>query len=109
VRIAHNPGDGLTPNRASIVTTFAVLLLAVATIVLVFYWSSHFGGRGRKAGTSLRRGAHAHTTSRGRAKIAYATREEAEARARLLAKRDREPMNAYRCDTCAKWHIGHVR
>jgi hypothetical protein len=89
--------------------TAAVLFAAVAVLLLVFYWSGRYGGRGRSAGTSLHRGAQAHTTSRGRPKMAYAKREEAEARARQLTERDGAPMNVYRCDTCAKWHVGHLK
>jgi hypothetical protein len=91
------------------ITTSVVLLLAVAVLVLVFYWSGRYGGRGRERGTSLRRGPGAHTTSTGRPKMSYAKREEAEARARLLSTRDGTPMNVYRCGTCAKWHVGHVK
>lgn len=91
------------------VTTVGVLIIAVAMVALVLYWSGRYGGRGRTGGTSLRRSPRAHVTSEGRAKMAYAKREEAEARARLLAKRDGVPMNVYRCDTCAKWHVGHAK
>ena len=89
--------------------TIVVLLFAVALLVLVFYWSGRYGGRARYGGTSLRREPRAHTTSRGRPKIAYAKRDEAEARAHLLSRRDGAPMNVYKCDTCAKWHVGHVK
>ena len=89
-------------------TTSVVLLVAVAVLVLVFYWSGRYGGRGRGTGTSLHRGPRAHTTSKGRPKVAYAKREEAEAHARLLSKRDGAPMSVYRCGTCTKWHVGHV-
>ena len=90
-------------------TTVTALLVAVALLILVFYWSGRYGGRGRTGGTSLQRGPRAHTTSRGRPKMAYAKREEAEVRARQLTVRDGALMNAYRCDTCAKWHVGHVK
>jgi len=89
-------------------STFAVLVGAVAVLAFVFYWSGRYGGRAR-GGTSLRRGASAHTTSTGRPKVAYATREQAEAQARKLTRRDGATMSAYRCATCAKWHVGHVK
>jgi hypothetical protein len=89
--------------------TIAVLIVAVALLVLVLYWSGRYGDRGRGAGTSLRRGPSAHTTSRGQPKKAYATRDEARAGARLLTKRDGAPMSVYRCATCAKWHVGHEK
>jgi hypothetical protein len=88
-------------------STAGVLLAAVALIVFVLYWSSRYGVRGRSAGTSLRRGPSAHTTLKGRPKIAYETRDAAEARARSLKKSDGAPMSVYRCGTCAKWHVGH--
>ena len=90
-------------------TTWGVLIVAVVVIVAVFYWSGRYGGRGRGAGVSLRRGPGSHVTSRGRPKAAYANREDAEARAGLLTARDGAKMDAYRCATCAKWHVGHVR
>lgn len=85
----------------------AVLLVAVALIGLVLYWSSRYGVRGRSTGTSLRRGPGAHTTLTGRPKISYSTRDEAAACARLLTKRDGAPMSVYQCGTCTKWHVGH--
>jgi hypothetical protein len=91
------------------IATSGVLIIAVAVLAFVYYWSGRYGGRGRGAGTSLRRGPSAHVTSRGQPKVAYATREEGEARARMLARRDGVPMTAYRCGTCAKWHVGHVK
>ena len=90
-------------------STVGVLLAAVALIVLVLYWSNRYGVRGRSAGTSLRRGPSAHTTSTGRPKAPYATRDEAAASARLSSARDGAPMSVYRCGTCAKWHVGHER
>ena len=90
-------------------STVVVLLVAVALIAFVLYWSSRYGVRGRGAGTSLQRGPGAHTTSIGRPKISYATRDEAAASARLLMARDGVPMSVYRCGTCAKWHVGHER
>jgi nitrogen fixation-related uncharacterized protein len=90
-------------------TTVGVLVVVVAVIGLVFYWSGRYGDRNRGAGTSLRRGPGAHTTSRGQPKKAYATREEAAARASLMTKRDGAPMSVYRCSTCAKWHVGHEK
>ena len=90
-------------------STVGVLLAAVALIALVLYWSSRYGVRGRSAGTSLRRGPGAHTTSTGRPKISYATRDEAVASARLLTARKGAPMSVYQCGTCAKWHVGHER
>jgi hypothetical protein len=91
------------------VATVGVLLAALALILLVFYLSGRYGDRNRGAGTSLRRGPRAHTTLRGHSKMAYATRDEAAARARLLMKRDGAPMSVYRCGTCAKWHVGHEK
>ena len=88
-------------------TSAVVLIVAGGLIVLVLYWSGRYGGRGRQAGTSLRRGPRAHTTSRGRPKKGYPTREQALAQAEVLATRDGSRMGAYRCDTCGKWHIGH--
>jgi len=89
-------------------TNIVVLLVAVAMVAFVLYWSGRYGGRGRTGGTSLRRSPRAHVTSRGQPKKGYAKREDAQARARLLTKRDGAPMNVYRCDTCAQWHVGHV-
>jgi hypothetical protein len=87
--------------------TTVVLVIAVVAVILVFYWSGRFGDRRRSSGTSLRRGAHAHTTSRGQAKKGFASREDAVASARSMSKRDGEELSAYRCDTCGKWHLGH--
>ena len=87
-------------------TSVAVLLVAVAVLALVFYSSGRYGGRHR-GGTSLRRGPRTHISANGRAKVAYATREEALAQARRLG-RDGSSMNVYRCDTCAHWHVGHA-
>jgi nitrogen fixation-related uncharacterized protein len=88
-------------------TTVGVLVAVVALLILVFYWSGRYGDPKRSAGTSLRRGTHAHTTLNGRPKKAYANRDDAEARARSLTKRDGAPMGVYQCGTCAKWHVGH--
>ncbi len=88
--------------------TVIVLIVAIAIVVFVFYWSGRYGGRA-KPGTSLRRGPRSHTTARGRPKVGYDRREDAEARARLLSKRDGAPMNVYQCAVCAKWHVGHSK
>jgi len=88
------------------VVTFIVLIVAVAIVAFVFYWSGRYGGRA-KPGTSLRRGPRSHTTARGRPKVGYDRREDAEARARVLSKRDGAPMSVYQCADCAKWHVGH--
>ncbi len=88
--------------------TLIVLIVAVAIVAFVFYWSGRYGGRA-KPGTSLRRGPRSHTTARGRPKVGYDRREDAEARARLLSKRDGAPMNVYQCAVCAKWHVGHSK
>lgn len=88
-------------------STFGVLIIALALMGFVLYWSGRHGDRGRSLGTSLRRGPRAHTTSKGRAKVAYATREEAAARARSMRKRDGASMSVYQCGKCAKWHVGH--
>ena len=103
------PNPSTTASSKRVMSTVAVLLVAVALITFVLYWSSRYGVRGRSAGTSLRRGPSAHTTLTGRPKIAYTTRDEATARARLLTKRDGAPMSVYQCGTCAKWHVGHER
>jgi len=62
------------------VSSAVVLIVAVTLVFLVLFWSGRYGGRGRQAGTSLRRGPRAHTTSRGRPK-GYPTREQALAQA----------------------------
>ena len=87
--------------------TVVVLVVVVAVLAFVFYWSGRHGDPKRNAGTSLHRGASAHTTKNGRPKKGYATRELAEAHAHSLTKRDGEPMSAYKCGTCDKWHVGH--
>ena len=87
--------------------TTVVLLVAVVLVVVVLYWSGTFGDKRRGTGTSLRRGSHAHTTSRGKPKRGYDSREEAVAHAQSMMKRGEQPMSAYRCDTCSKWHVGH--
>jgi hypothetical protein len=92
-----------------VVSTYGVLIAALALLALVLFWSSRYGGRGRGAGTSLRRGPSAHTTIRGQPKRGYAQRDEAETHARILMKRDGVPMSVYRCPTCAKWHVGHEK
>ena len=89
--------------------TLVILAVAVSLIALVLYWSGRYGGQGRTGGTSLRRSPRAHTTVKGQPKVAYATRDEAEMRARALVQRDGSPMSVYRCDTCAKWHVGHQK
>jgi len=88
-------------------STLILIIVAVTLIGLVLSWSGRYGGRPKSDGVSLRRGPRAHTTSRGRAKVGYATREAAEHRARELSRRDGATMNVYHCDTCAKWHVGH--
>jgi hypothetical protein len=87
--------------------TTVVLVIAVVAVILVFYWSSRFGDRRRGSGTSLRRGSHAHTTSRGQSKKGFATREDAVSSAQSMSKRGGDQLSAYRCDTCGKWHLGH--
>jgi hypothetical protein len=87
--------------------TAVVLVVVAAVLIFVFYWSGRHGDPNRSAGTSLHRGASAHTTRNGRAKKAYPDREAAEAQARSMTKRDGAPMSAYKCGTCDKWHVGH--
>ena len=87
--------------------TVGVLVAVVAVLVFVFYWSGRYGDTKRSSGTSLHRGAGAHTTRNGRPKKAYATRDEAVAQARASSQRDTAPMSAYKCGTCDKWHVGH--
>ncbi len=89
--------------------TLGVLVIAVAVLFFVLFWSGRYGGKNRTGVTSLHRSPRAHVTSKGRAKKGYAKREDAEARAQYLTKRDGVPMNVYRCDTCQKWHVGHAR
>jgi hypothetical protein len=85
--------------------TVIVLVLVAAVLGFVFYWSGRYGDPKRNRGTSLRRGASAHTTRDGRPKKAYATREEAEAHAKSTGPDG--AMSAYKCGTCAQWHVGH--
>ena len=87
--------------------TVGVLVAVAAVLVFVFYWSGRYGDPKRNSGTSLKRGASAHTTRNGRPKKAYASREEAEKQALSAAKRDGAQMSAYKCGTCDKWHVGH--
>jgi hypothetical protein len=84
--------------------TAGVLVAVVAVMGFVFYYSGRHGDPKRNTGTSLHRGASAHTTRNGRPKKAYATREDAEAQART---RDGSQMSAYKCGTCDQWHVGH--
>jgi hypothetical protein len=86
--------------------TTVVLVIAVVAVIAVFYWSGRFGDRRRGSGTSLRRGPHAHTTSRGQAKKAFASRDDALSSAQSMSKRGGDQLSAYRCDTCGKWHLG---
>lgn len=95
-----------TPGT-SLVSTTIVFLVALSLIALVLYWSGRYGGRNRRGTTSLRRGPNAHTTRRGQPKVGFATREEAEARARTMSRRDGASMGVYRCPSCKKWHVGH--
>jgi hypothetical protein len=87
--------------------TVGVLVAVVGVLVFVFYWSGRYGDPKRSSGTSLQRGASAHTTRNGRSKKAYASRDEAQAQARTMTKRDGATLSAYKCGTCDKWHIGH--
>jgi hypothetical protein len=87
--------------------TVAVLVVVAGVLVFVFYWSGRHGDPHRSSGTSLKRGASAHTTRNGRPKKAYASREAAEAQARSMSTRDGGAMSAYKCGTCDKWHVGH--
>jgi hypothetical protein len=86
--------------------TVVLLVAVVAVLGFVFYWSGRHGDPNRNRGTSLKRGASAHTTRNGRPKKSYASREEAERQARSSSARD-GTMSAYKCGTCGKWHIGH--
>jgi hypothetical protein len=88
-------------------STVVVLVAVVAVLVFVFYWSGRHGDPKRNAGTSLKRGASAHTTRNGRPKKAYESREIAEAQARSMSNREGGSMSAYKCGTCDKWHVGH--
>lgn len=88
-----------------LVATVVILIAVVAVFGFVFFWSGRHGDPKRNSGTSLRRGASAHTTKDGRPKKGYATRELAEAHAQ--SNRDGAPMSAYKCGTCDKWHVGH--
>lgn len=87
--------------------TVGILVAVVAVLIFVFYWSGRYGDTKRSSGTSLQRGASAHTTKTGRPKKAYATREDAEAQARRSSTREGTHMSAYKCGTCDKWHVGH--
>ena len=87
--------------------TVVILVAVVAVVTFVFYWSGRHGDPKRNSGTSLQRGASAHTTRNGRPKKAYATRDEAAAQARSMTIRDGAAMSAYKCGTCDKWHVGH--
>lgn len=86
--------------------TVAVIVVVAAVLIFVFYWSGRHGDPNRSKGTSLHRGASAHTTRNGRPKKGYA-RREAQAQARSLTKKNGAPMSAYKCGTCDKWHVGH--
>jgi hypothetical protein len=88
-------------------STTVVLLVALALIGLVLYWSGQYGGKNRRGTTSLRRGPQAHTNRRGQPKVGFATREEAQAQALALSRRSGSAMGAYQCPTCKKWHVGH--
>lgn len=85
--------------------TVVVLVAVVAVLAFVFYWSGHYGDPKRSSGTSLDRGASAHTTRNGRPKKSYDSREAAQAEA--MSQRAHGSMSAYKCGTCDKWHIGH--
>jgi hypothetical protein len=85
----------------------AVLAVLAAVLYVVFYWSGRYGDKNRNKGTSLRRGARAHTTRTGQPKKGYASRDEAQAHATQSSKHNGAPMGAYKCATCDKWHIGH--
>lgn len=89
-------------------TTWVVLIVAVAAVGLVFYWSGRYGGRARP-GTSLKRGPRTHIGANGRPKVAYATRNDALIQARRMSQRDGSSMGVYQCDTCAHWHVGHAK
>jgi hypothetical protein len=84
-----------------------VLVVLAAVVSLVFYWSGRYGDKNRNKGTSLKRGPRAHTTNRGQPKRGYASRSDAEAQAHKQTARDGSTMDVYKCDTCAKWHVGH--
>jgi hypothetical protein len=87
--------------------TVVILVAVAAVLFFVFFWSGRHGDPKRNSGTSLHRGASAHTTRNGRPKKAYANRDEAEAQARTMSKKDGGSMSAYKCGTCDKWHVGH--
>ena len=87
--------------------TVAVLVVVAAVLIFVFYWSGRHGDPNRSRGTSLQRGASAHTTRNGRPKKAYASRDEAERQAHSSTQWNGAPMSAYKCGTCDKWHVGH--
>jgi hypothetical protein len=87
--------------------TVGVLVAVAAVLFFVFYWSGRHGDPKRNSGTSLHRGASAHTTRNGRPKKSFANRDDAEAQARSMTKRDGAPVSAYKCGTCDKWHVGH--
>ncbi len=84
-----------------------VVAVLAALVSLVFYWSGRYGDPNRSKGTSLKRGPRSHTTQRGQPKKGYASRSDAEAQAQRQAAHGAAPMGVYKCDTCAKWHLGH--
>ena len=61
------------PIGFAVMATVVVLVLVVGVLGFVFYWSGRHGDPKRNSGTSLHRGASAHTTRNGRPKKAYAT------------------------------------
>ena len=84
-----------------------IVLVAAGAVVAVMRTSSRLGGRHRVGDVSLRRGPRAHTTSRGRPKVAFASRDDALAKARADSPRQGSRLSAYQCDECGKWHLGH--
>ncbi len=89
--------------------TLVVLAAAVAVVALVLVASSRAERRPRLEGRPLRREPHSHLNIDGRPKMAFTTREAADAAAEAQSRREGRVLRAYACrdPRCHSYHIGH--
>jgi hypothetical protein len=92
-----------------VAAVLVVLVVAVVVVVAVLGAAGRAQRRPRLEGRSIYRGPRSHENVDGRAKVAYATLEDARRAALAQGARTGRPMTAYPCrdPRCGAFHIGH--